>query len=281
MRHSRILTDPSRSREYALDASTFHRRVVESYDAPGDAEPWSRWDGYGWANVARHLYARRKDGQARARLYQLLNRAYLREKEARYRSPEAGAQDVLLAIEIASNAESYDLAQSLRFRLLYASLGWYTALVRQFKWDAGAHWRLRARAPLPQPHDQDQSTRPRAASIMGIALVDQGEYEAALEQFEQVLKHVELWSEGGGDIFVLAGTAPAMVRAGGLRRVREVLDRIEDADVRGNVLSRIALALAEPVQHEAALELIATAAAALSRCRAQDCAGVPQRRSAS
>jgi tetratricopeptide (TPR) repeat protein len=260
------LTDAARSREYTLDASRYHRAIATFYcrtpagaaAAADEDVDWSRWDHYGWMHTVRHLYAARATADTRERLYSLIGRSFLRAKEDRYGSHEPAAADLLLLIDAADERDA-DLGHAFRGRLIFASLASPAALLSPgvIGTLVRVGWQDRARYFVNAMSDPRQ--RVRALRMMGVALAEIGDSDRAADVLSGVLAHVAQWSEGGGDIYLFAGIAPSLVKVGRQDAVLDVLDRLADPELRLNLLSRLAIGLAETHQLDAARAIADTA----------------------
>lgn len=261
---SEYLLDPTRNREFPLDAARSHGRIGTYYKTRHTG-----WEDVNWSAIAesypfRHLAAHLAATRAYEELYTLIGEPWMRAQLQRSLSHRAFAADVEVAIAAAAAETPFNLVQLVRGGLIRATLGSLAsnvpaAVLGVFAATGQSGWAF-GHAVLVQ----ESASRYEAYRLIGEALRMRGETAQAVEALQEALRAAARISKDGltglfsgldtrGRAVVEASVA--LARAGEEGAALAAIERVGGERDRATALVEIARGLAEGGHVERALAL--------------------------
>jgi tetratricopeptide (TPR) repeat protein len=215
------------------------------------ADRWDLVDDYGLLHLADHLAGQADDPEFRDELYRLISASFMREKQRRFGSNRAFADDVVHLIDTARAKEPVDIAEEMRGCLVAATLsslvtplppGTLELLVR-----AGDDGRALALAEMIS----DPARRSDAYRTIGERLLGQADVDAARAAVRLALSAASSVEDSddaarrGLRAESVAGVVPLLVAVGEADQARDAVEAAERAASSPAPLRSVARALAE------------------------------------
>lgn len=231
---SDFLLDPDRAEVYWCEEAEQHQRIINYYrkGAPSwEAIDWHQVDNYSLLYLATHLYALRGQETARQELYALICKPFMQEKQVRTGSHRSFAENVALAIEVASGEIAPNLLQVIRCSVIYATLGSMATNIPPEALTVLVQRGLVSRSLSVAGLMQDPEKQSQAYLLIGEALFAQQQVEEAYSVLRQALKTIEEIGDKQKQVEILSRAVKAFITIGDQERASTVANQaLEIAD---------------------------------------------------
>jgi tetratricopeptide (TPR) repeat protein len=270
------LLDPTRNREFPLDAARSHGRIGTYYQ-----KGHAGWPGVDWGAIAeiypfRHLTAHLATARAYEELYALIGEPWMHAQLQRSLSHRAFAADVDVAIVAAVAETPANIVQLVRGALIRATLGSLAsnipaAVLGVLAASGQSGWALGHAALVLDP-----AARYEAYRLIGEALRRRGETAQAVEALQEALRAAaRIGKDGYTGLFsgldtrgrAVMEASVALARAGEERAALAAMEGVGGERDRAVALVEVVCALAEGGHVERALAFAGTVTSESDRAR--------------
>ena len=258
------LQDKERSREFWIDVTPVHQRILSYYRQDAkfwDDINWVQIDSYGFNHLAGHLFALSNDTVYRSELYHFVCQPIRLAKRDRTGSDRAFAIDVDLAVKVAAGEQPPNWVQMGRAGLLYAMLGSIATNIEPAMLGALAACGQMDRALAYTVLIQDAENRFDSYLSIAQAFVSQQEPEKAATLLKQAVAIANAIQDDWARSEAFGGVVERLielVRTGQPQGATEVIEAIQDDEIRSNALGQVVTALAQTGQPKQALDVAET-----------------------
>lgn len=261
------------TKDFWIDLIPIHKSIVSYYRE--EAATWEevKWgekggkDDYGLLYLLSHLYELRNIEAYRQDLYKLLCKSFMQAKYGQSGSHRPFAQDVAMAIEVATHEEPPNLVQEIRGSLIYATLGSMASNVPleilKILIQNGQTTRALGFAELMQSAKE----RSQISYLIGEALLAQKDVDSARVVLGQALAAAQVIEEEQEKISALSGVAWLFVKAGRIDQLLEVVGLLKNKWWKAAILQEVALALVRDGQVDKAVTVIEQVKERIERAR--------------